>query len=244
MRETGKAADGKVRLAAGLFTLIELLVVIAIIAILAALLLPALSTAKETARSIQCNSNQRQISLGFQMYFTDWSGYCPSAWNGTYPWNYSILAYIASPNAIGSSYNSTTLDRAKIYCPSAAETSFMFTSYAMNAYAGGTNWDNSSLLPKMMKPWTVPSPTGVYIVGEKNPNSCGGSYSINTNQFDSPLSSYTVDQTASGYIYCLALRHSFGSCWLFLDGHCEKLPGKAVMLWTWEQRGGALYKYY
>lgn len=53
------------------FTLIELLVVIAVIAVLMGLLLPAMKSARESARTLVCSSRMRQVALGWQIYADD-----------------------------------------------------------------------------------------------------------------------------------------------------------------------------
>ena len=57
------------------FTLIELLVVISIIALLIGILLPALASARESARNVACMSNQRQIGLTINLYADDNNDY-------------------------------------------------------------------------------------------------------------------------------------------------------------------------
>jgi prepilin-type N-terminal cleavage/methylation domain-containing protein/prepilin-type processing-associated H-X9-DG protein len=82
------------------YTLNELLVVIAIIAILAALLLPALSKAKERAHRAKCMNNERQLGIALLMYATDSREYLP--WypeDGLWLWDLNQVTADAIVNA-------------------------------------------------------------------------------------------------------------------------------------------------
>jgi prepilin-type N-terminal cleavage/methylation domain-containing protein/prepilin-type processing-associated H-X9-DG protein len=138
------------------FTLIELLVVIAIIAALAALLLPALAQGRESAHSVVCLSNERQLGLAVRMYVTDyretypgvsvyqpeppfkplkmWIGYdnanLPALSNGYYGDSSQPATNCPRPGAVDPYLKN---ERIKL-CPSAPKT--WQTGYAANGFCG------------------------------------------------------------------------------------------------------------
>ncbi|WP_422928249.1 DUF1559 domain-containing protein [Singulisphaera sp. PoT] len=131
------------------FTLIELLVVIAIIAVLIALLLPAVQSAREAARRMQCTNNLKQLGLAMHNYHSSIGSFPIGRMgeNYTYPkyitsnlnrrtWAFSILAYIEQGNVFQAanfcvSYyeapNTTVLRTqvATFHCPTDPNTNIM-----------------------------------------------------------------------------------------------------------------------
>lgn len=86
------------------FTLVELLVVIAIIGVLVAMLLPAVQSAREAARSTACKSNLRQVGLAVLGYCDTHDGEFPeldhSYGEGSRSWIFSLEPYLESVDEI------------------------------------------------------------------------------------------------------------------------------------------------
>jgi prepilin-type N-terminal cleavage/methylation domain-containing protein/prepilin-type processing-associated H-X9-DG protein len=141
------------------FTLIELLVVVAIIAVLIAMLLPALSGARDSAKSIVCQSNIKQIVMACLYYSGDKNDYLPLAvdwyprafatWGGTC-WMQEIYKYFGDTFPIPVESAKDFKINNVLLCPSAPEQVWAYQgkSFSNYGYAGSfghiPNWNNGA----------------------------------------------------------------------------------------------------
>lgn len=203
-----------------LFTLIELIVVIAIIAIIASLLMPALSKAREVAKSALCLSNLKQCGTSSMLYVQDYNG-----WVASYSYNNSWFSMDGMDGYLGpGGLQANKLKPAKrvvTWCPSKA-----FVSNGMNSQLfayGVVYWYGSfknhlsisdSISSHYIRLGSIDNPSSYVYLGDT-------SYKNTRSEWPNQASIFAKDSSTWDGNVGLCLRHAQRANVFMGDAHAE-----------------------
>jgi len=231
------------RIRAHCFTLLELLVVIAVIGVLSALLLPALSVARDKAKSISCMNALRQIALATMSYTESHDEYLPPVKQapGWFYWNEAMDRVVGVSKPDLWRCPSDTFARADTSSPPRTYSANAFPSNygdyeapfgSFTAYQ--ITHDVTTVSRKMSE---NPEPTEVIMLGERP-----GVWDMAANRYRD-----TSGTIANGFYSSMNFQpcrlHRGAGNYLFADGHGRYVKADAIpdawtpeSPWTWQRR--------
>jgi len=206
------------------FTLIELLIVIAIIGILIALVVPALTRSRDTALSVHCLNNMRQVGTAVMLYADDHNDTFPRSQHsafahGELPWARAVAPYLGSSSTSWKDLLKNIYRCSQDQRPSSV-------SYGLNVYFElGPDDDYPGYPATWRRRIDVSNPSSTILIAENNSEADH----IMPNFWSSPGDAVDVATD----------RHNGKANYIFADGHAESRdfislynPGEDVDLWN------------